>query len=192
MPTISTNIFLVGPMGVGKTTIGHLLGKILHLTFKDSDHEIEERSGASISLIFELEGEAGFRKREKAMIAELTALNNIVLSTGGGAVLDPDNRTHLKSRGFVVYLQASVEELLKRTAHSRHRPLLQTENPRERLENLMKIRHPLYKEVADVTIRTEHRTVHQVVRTVLKQLTEENQRTGKQIQNSQPASPHDP
>ncbi len=179
-------------MGVGKTTIGQILGKTLHLTFKDSDHEIEERSGASIPLIFELEGEAGFRKREKAMIAELTAFNNIVLSTGGGAILDPDNRAYLKSRGFVVYLQASIDELLKRTAHSRHRPLLQTENPRERLENLMKIRHPLYQEVAVVTVRTGQRTVHQVVKTILKQLNEDRKMTGKPILHSQLTDSSDP
>jgi shikimate kinase len=157
-------------MGVGKTTIGCQLSEILGLTFKDSDREIEERTGATIPLIFEVEGEDGFRKREKAIIAELTAQNKIILSTGGGAVLDPENRALLKNRGFVIYLQASVEDLLLRTAHSHHRPLLKTANPRERLEKLLQERHPLYKEVANVTIRTGQRTIHQVVRTALRRL----------------------
>lgn len=156
-------------MGVGKTTIGRQLSQILDLTFVDSDREIEERTGASIPLIFELEGEEGFRKRERVMIAELTALPKIILSTGGGVVLNPANVVDLKNRGFVIYLHASVEELINRTAHSRNRPLL-THNPRETLEQVLKIRHPLYKEVADVTIQTEHRTIRQVVRAVLRRL----------------------
>lgn len=167
---ISGNIFLIGPMGVGKTTVGRQLAQILKLTFKDSDREIEERTGVSISLIFEFEGEAGFRKREQAMITELTHENNILLSTGGGVVLNEENRRHLKQQGTVVYLHASVAKLVERTIHSRHRPLLQTENPRERLEQLMQERHPLYQSIADVTIETGHRTIHQVVRATLKQL----------------------
>ncbi|HID98999.1 MAG TPA: shikimate kinase AroK [Thiotrichaceae bacterium] len=165
-----TNIFLVGPMGVGKTTIGHRVADILERTFIDSDHEIEERTGATIPLIFEYEGESGFRKREQAIIAELTAHQNIVLSTGGGVVLNAHNRHHLHSRGYVIYLQASVEDLLERTAHCRHRPLLQTENPRERLETLLKERHSLYTAVADITIETGHRTIRQVVKAVLRHL----------------------
>jgi shikimate kinase len=168
--THSTNIFLVGPMGVGKTTVGHQIAEILERTFIDSDHEIEERTGATIPLIFEYEGESGFRKREKAIIAELTTHQNIVLSTGGGVVLNADNRHYLHSRGYVIYLQASVDQLLERTAHCRHRPLLQTENPRERLETLLKERHPLYTEVADITVDTGHRTVRQVIKAVLKHL----------------------
>ena len=167
---VSKSIFLVGPMGVGKTTIGRQLSQILDMTFVDSDREIEERTGVTIPMIFELEGEEGFRKRERTIIAELTALPNIILSTGGGVVLNFDNRTHLRNRGFVIYLYASVDELLNRTAHSRNRPLLRTANPRETLEKLLDTRHPLYKEVADVTIQTEHRTIRQVVRTVLRRL----------------------
>jgi shikimate kinase len=172
LPTkaLSSNIFLVGPMGVGKTTIGRQLASRLNLTFKDSDREIEEQTGASISLIFEIEGEPGFRKREQAMIAKLTAQENIILSTGGGAVLDERNRTHLKNRGCVIYLQASVAELLNRTAYSRNRPLLLANNPSIQLEKIMNERHSLYEEVADVTINTDKHPIRQVVKLVLKQL----------------------
>jgi shikimate kinase len=155
-------------MGVGKTTIAHHLTEILKLTFIDSDHEIEKQSGATIPLIFEYEGEAGFRKRERAIIAELTALDNIILSTGGGVVLSASNRQHLQNRGYVIYLHASVDDLLERTAHSRNRPLLQTSDRREKLETLFKIRHPLYTQVADVTIETGQRSIRQVVKAVLK------------------------
>ncbi|ALG69560.2 shikimate kinase AroK [Beggiatoa leptomitoformis] len=164
------NIFLVGLMGVGKTTIGRQLAAALEVPFKDSDKEIEERTGASVSLIFEVEGEAGFRKREAAMIAELTAQKGIVLATGGGAVLNPENRNCLQDRGLVVYLHASIEELLKRTAHSRNRPLLENTNPRERLETLFNERHPFYKSVADLVVDTEHHTVKQVVKFILKRI----------------------
>lgn len=167
---MSENIFLVGPMGVGKTTIGRQLATRLKLTFKDSDREIEEQTGASIPLIFEVEGEAGFRKRERAMIAKLTAESGIVLSTGGGAVLDRQNRAHLKSRGLIIYLYAPVEELLNRTVHSRHRPLLQTANPRERLEKILQERQPLYEEIATITVNTDKQTIRQVVKMVLNQL----------------------
>lgn len=165
-----TNIFLVGPMGVGKTTIAHHLADILNFTFIDSDHEIEKRTGVTIPRIFEYEGEAGFRQRERAMIAELTILDKIVLSTGGGVVLNADNRMHLQSRGYVIYLSASVNDLLKRTAHSHNRPLLQTSNRREKLETLLSERHPLYTKAADVTIETGKRSIRQVIRAVVKHL----------------------
>jgi shikimate kinase len=164
------NIFLIGPMGVGKTTIGHHISETLEMTFLDSDLEIEKHTGVSIPLIFEYEGEGGFRKRERAMIAELTAQNNIVLSTGGGVVLNADNRKHLQSRGHVIYLTATVDDLLERTAHSHNRPLLQTENPRQRLETLIEQRHPLYTEVADVIFDTSNRSIRQVVKMVLEHL----------------------
>jgi len=157
-------------MGVGKTTIGRQLAARLNLTFKDSDQEIEEQTGASISLIFEIEGESGFRKRERTMIAKLTAQQHIILSTGGGAVLDSQNRTDLKNRGYVIYLQASVAELLNRTAYSRNRPLLQTDNPGTQLEKILHERFPLYKEVADVIVDTDNLSIRQVVKLVLKQL----------------------
>jgi shikimate kinase len=145
-------------MGAGKTTIGRRLAKNMRRTFYDSDKEIEERTGASISLIFEIEGEAGFRARERRMIAELTQLKNIVLATGGGAVIDPDNRACLKQRGFVVYLRAPVERLLVRTHLDRGRPLLQTTDPAQRIKELLMEREPFYREVADAIIDTDHQT----------------------------------
>ena len=153
------NIFLIGPMGAGKTTIGRQLAKSLGLDFVDSDHEIEGRTGASIPLIFEVEGEAGFRRRECEMIDELTQRGNIVLATGGGAVLDAVNRTHLAARGQVVYLHASLEHLLKRTAKDRNRPLLQTDNPRVRLQQIIERRDPLYREIADLVVDTDRCSV---------------------------------
>jgi len=170
--SILKNIFLVGPMGVGKTTIGHHLADELNKTFIDSDHEIEKRAGVKIPLIFECEGEVSFRRRERAIIAELTKRNNIILSTGGGVVLNGNNRKYLQSRGYVIYLQAPVDDLLERTAHNHNRPLLKTENPRDKLETLLLERHPLYQKVADVTIKTGKRSVRQVVTTILKKLRE--------------------
>lgn len=149
------NIFLIGPMGAGKTTVGRLLAQTLAKTFLDSDREIETRTGASIPLIFELEGEAGFRAREKAMIDELTRREGVVLATGGGAILDPDNRRALAGRGLVVYLETSVDEQLRRTARDENRPLLRTADPRGRLEELLRIRAPLYREIADLTVNTD-------------------------------------
>lgn len=172
---IKGNTFLVGPMGVGKTTIGRQLAAVLNREFKDSDREIEERTGASIPLIFELEGEAGFRKREQEIIDQLTQLENIVLATGGGAVLNQDNRNRLRQRGSVVYLHAPIEQLLKRTSHSQNRPLLQTDDPRKRLEEILAQRNPLYENVADVVVETGRRTVRQVVKEILKYLQQQNE-----------------
>lgn len=148
------SIFLVGMMGAGKTSVGKLLARHLDKTFYDSDQVIESRTGVKISVIFELEGEAGFRAREAAVIEEITALENVVLATGGGAVLGPRNRELLKTRGTVVYLRASVNELWSRTRHDRNRPLLQTADPYGRLCELHAERDPLYREVAAVTIET--------------------------------------
>ena len=148
------NIFLVGLMGAGKTSVGKLLAKRLGLAFLDSDHEIEARTGVKIPVIFEIEGEAGFRARESAIIDELSRLDGIVLATGGGAVLDPANRAELHSRGTVIYLRASVDELWNRTRHDRSRPLLQTADPRARLADLMTVRDPLYREAAHVIADT--------------------------------------
>jgi shikimate kinase len=164
---MAQNIFFVGPMGAGKTTIGRQLARSLGRPFFDSDREIESRTGADIPLIFELEGEAGFRTRERAMIDELTAKNGIVLATGGGAVLDPDNRRHLSQRGFVIYLCAPVEQLVNRTAKDKNRPLLQTADPQQRLRDILAQRDPLYREVADHVMITDGRPVRSVVKSLL-------------------------
>ena len=167
---IPSNLFLVGPMGAGKSTIGRRLAQLLEKEFLDSDKEIEQRTGASIPLIFEMEGEASFRAREKTVIADLTRLQDIVLATGGGAVLDPDNQHCLRERGMVIYLSASVGEQLRRTRQDTQRPLLRTADPRGRLETLLTMRDPLYREVADCIILTDGRHIKQVVQSVLRYL----------------------
>jgi shikimate kinase len=164
------SLFLTGPMGAGKSTIGRQLSRQLRMTFYDSDREIENRTGVDIPLIFELEGEQGFRKRERLVIDELTSLPNIVLATGGGAILDADNRKHLAERGLVIYLHASVNQQLARTKHDRNRPLLQTDNPRQRLEDLMQLRDPLYREIADLVIDTDGKRVMAVVNQIIRKI----------------------
>ncbi len=166
----NTNLFLVGPMGSGKTTIGRQLARRLKKSFIDSDHEIEDHTGASISLIFDIEGEEGFRSREKAIIDELTQQENIILSTGGGVVLAAENREHLKNRGTVIYLHAPLKKLFYRTSRDKNRPLLQTDNPREKLRQIVEERDPLYRETADLIVETENRTVHQVVSYIIRQV----------------------
>ncbi len=166
----TSNVFLVGPMGAGKSTIGRCLAELLQKEFLDSDHEIEARTGASISLIFEVEGEAGFRRREASVIDELTQRRNLVLATGGGAVLAADNRARLRARGLVVYLHAPLDMLVKRMRHDRHRPLLQTADPRRTLEEILKAREPLYRETADVVVETSSRAPMTVAREIVKQL----------------------
>lgn len=161
-PEGKRNVFLVGCMGAGKTTIGRHLARMLDLEFVDSDREIESRTGAAIPLIFEIEGEAGFRDREARVIADLSERSGIVLATGGGAVLRPENRARLKDRGFVVYLRAPLKQLYERTRRDRSRPLLQAGNPRQVLARLVSERDPLYREVADLIIDTEHRTVKSI------------------------------
>ncbi len=148
-------IYLIGPMGAGKTTIGRQLARTLGLDFLDSDREIERRSGVDIPTIFDFEGEEGFRLRERAMIDALTRRDDIVLATGGGVVLDPENRRDLVNRGTVVYLDTSVDEQLRRTRHDRHRPLLQADDRRATLERLNAEREPLYREIADIVIGTD-------------------------------------
>jgi shikimate kinase len=164
------SLFLTGPMGAGKSTIGRQLSRQLKMAFFDSDREIERRTGVDIPLIFELEGEPGFRKRERLIIDELTSLPNIVLATGGGAILDPDNRRHLSGRGVVIYLHASVNQQLARTKHDRNRPLLQTDDPRQRLEDLMRVRDPLYREIANLVIETDGKRVMAVVNQIIRKL----------------------
>lgn len=164
------NFFLVGLMGAGKTTVGRALARVSDKRFLDSDHEIEARAGVRVPIIFEIEGEAGFRARETAVINELTALQDIVLATGGGAVLNPANREALKRNGFVIYLRANVDELYQRTCHDKNRPLLQTANPKARLQELFEARDPLYREVADLVIDTSRQSVHQLLNRLLREL----------------------
>jgi shikimate kinase len=151
-----TSLFLIGPMGAGKSTVGRLLAKKTNNTFIDSDEEIEHRSGASISWIFDKEGEEGFRRREQAMIDELTQRQKIVLATGGGTIIQSNNRQHLSGRGYVVYLYTSVEKQWERTQSKQHRPLLQQENAQQVLLDLFLIRDPLYSQVADITVNTDY------------------------------------
>jgi len=148
------SIFLVGLMGAGKTTVGKLLAKHLGKTFVDADHEIEARTGVKIPVIFEIEGEAGFRKREEAVIADLTSRPNIVLGTGGGAVLSAHNRELLRAHGTVVYLRGTPEQLYERTRRDKNRPLLQGGDPLAKLRELFVQRDPLYREVADLVVDT--------------------------------------
>lgn len=162
----ANNIFLIGPMGAGKTTIGRHLATLLGKRFLDVDHEIEKRTGVAIPVIFEIESEAGFRRRECAAIDELTRNRDIVLATGGGAVLLEENRKVLKARGTVVYLQADVETLVERTRRDRNRPLLQTDNPRGKIEELLRQREPMYREVADVVVDTGQRAPSSVARDI--------------------------
>lgn len=148
------NLFFVGPMGAGKTTVGRHVADLLSMPFHDLDHEIEVHTGAAISLVFDLEGEAGFRRREAATLAEFAAHHGIVLSTGGGAVLDADNRRTLHARGFVIWLDASIEAQLARLARDRQRPLLKAPDRRARLEQLAGERNPLYTEIADLRVES--------------------------------------
>lgn len=157
-------------MGAGKSTIGRLLAKELRLQFKDSDKEIEQRTGADIPWIFDVEGEQGFREREQAMVAELCELGGVVIATGGGVVLRAENRQALRSGGRVVYLHASVEQQLERTSRDRNRPLLRNAEPGKVLRNLMEIRDPLYREIADVIIETDERPPRMVVQEIVERL----------------------
>ena len=169
---LQQNLFLVGLMGAGKTTVGRQLASITGKRFVDSDLEIEARLGVKIPVIFDLEGEAGFRDREAAMIAELTQESGIVLGTGGGSVLRPENRAHLASRGTVIYLHGLPDELHRRTRHDRNRPILRADDPLARLTSLYEFRDPLYREVADVVVDTGKQSVKVLVERLLAQLEE--------------------
>jgi shikimate kinase len=166
------NVYLVGMMGAGKTTVGRLLARRLRLRFIDSDHEIESRCGVKVPLIFELEGEAGFRAREAQAIAELTELAGVVLATGGGTVLDAANRARLAAGGTVVYLRAKPEDLYRRVRHDRNRPLLAAGAPLERLRELYAERDPLYRELAHVIVDTGVQSVQTLARGLLEKLEE--------------------
>ena len=165
------NIFLVGPMGAGKSTIGRHLADQLHLEFVDSDQEIERRTGADIAWVFDLEGEEGFRAREESVIADLTEMQGIVLATGGGSVDSKEVRNKLSARGIVVYLETPIEKQVARTQRDTRRPLLQTEEaPRDVLERLAGEREPLYKEVADHIVRTDEQSAKVVANQIIDKL----------------------
>lgn len=164
------NVFLIGPMGSGKSAVGRLLARLIDAPFYDSDAEIERRTGVDISYIFEREGEPGFREREREIIAELTGIEPIVLATGGGAVLRGENRQYLGERGHVVYLRTSVEQQVQRVRHARHRPLLANVDPEAKLEQLMQDRAALYQSIADSTVSTDGRKVQSVAEEIFREL----------------------
>ena len=165
-----TNVFLIGPMGSGKTAVGRYLARSLKLPFHDSDAEIERRTGVDIPFIFDKEGEAGFRQREREAIETLTALEGIVLATGGGAVLLPENRQRLATRGCVVYLETSVAQQADRVRHGRNRPLLAAGDTGTSLGQLMDVRAPLYGEIADIVVSTDGKRVNSVAEHILREL----------------------
>jgi shikimate kinase len=167
------NVFLVGLMGAGKTSVGRILAKRLGKHFIDSDHEIEARTGVRVPVIFEIEGEDGFRAREAQVLDALTSLTDVVLATGGGAVLRPENRAALSSRGFVIYLRAQPRDLWQRTRHDRNRPLLQTDDPLGRLQELYDVRDPLYREVADLVMDTGRQSLAMLLEQLLLRLPSE-------------------
>ena len=165
------NIFLIGPMGAGKSTIGRELADRLHLEFFDSDQEIERRTGADIAWVFDLEGEEGFRKREEGVIEDLSEKQGIVLATGGGSVISLQVRNRLSARGIVVYLETTIDKQVARTQRDRRRPLLQTsEEPRTVLEKLAVERNPLYEEIADVVIKTDDQSAKVVAHKIIERL----------------------
>jgi shikimate kinase len=166
----SSNIFLVGLMGAGKTTVGRQLAAEFSKTFHDIDQEIEKRTGVRISVIFDIEGEAGFRMREAQVVDQFTRLSNVVLATGGGAVLDADSRRRLAERGIVVYLRGQPRDLWYRTRHDKSRPLLQNTDALARLQSLFEQRDPLYREVADIVVDTGRQSVRTLVSQLLPQL----------------------
>ena len=158
----SQNLFLVGPMGAGKSAVGRQLARLMRMDFVDSDDEIEHRTGVDIPFIFEKEGEEGFRKREAKIIEELSVRQGIVLATGGGAVMDSRNRSYLGARGFVIYLHTTVEQQLDRTKRGRNRPLLDNKDRKAVIVELMEIRDPLYREISDLIVKTDGRLVREV------------------------------
>ena len=167
---VPSNIFLIGPMGAGKSTIARQLAAALDKEFVDADRELEAHTGVGIPLIFEYEGEAGFRERESQLLADLVMREGIVLATGGGVVLSARNRAHLAGRGLVVYLNAPVELLVARVSRDRNRPLMQTGDPKSTMQELMRVRDPLYREAADVVVHSAHRSGRFVIREILKRI----------------------
>lgn len=162
-----TNIFLIGPMGAGKTSVGRFLAKHLNKDFYDTDQEIEKQTGVNLTWIYDLEGLTGFRQREMKVIDDFSSLSNIVLSTGGGCVETPEVREFLRKRGTVIYMEVSLETQLKRLQRDKKRPLLQGENPKEVLIRLWEEREPWYENIADFTVVTDNRSVHDVCEEIL-------------------------
>ncbi len=166
------NIILVGPMGSGKSTIGNILAKKMNRDFKDSDQFIEQKTGVDIARIFDIEGETGFRDRESKALGELLSQNNRVVATGGGSVLREGNRALLRSKGYIIFLDTSVNQQLQRLRRDKKRPLLQTENPRERLENLFDMRRPIYRSLADLAVKTDRKLARKLASDIISQLPE--------------------
>ncbi len=166
------NIILIGPMGSGKSTIGSLIAKRLHRDFMDSDHYIEERTGVDIARIFDVEGEQGFRDRESKALIDLLSQSDRVIATGGGSVLRQENQRLLKQKGYIVFLDTTVNQQMQRLRRDKKRPLLQTENPRERLEVLLAERRPIYLDLADLTIKTDKRVARRLAADIINQLPE--------------------
>ncbi|MCP4387078.1 MAG: shikimate kinase AroK [Gammaproteobacteria bacterium] len=164
------NIILIGPMGSGKSTIGNLIAKRLHREFQDSDHFIEHRTGVDIARIFDIEGEKGFRDRESSALSELLSQNNRVIATGGGSVLRKENQKLLQQKGYIVFLDTSINQQMRRLQRDKKRPLLQTENPRERLETLFEERRPIYLDLADLAIKTDKRLARRLAADIINQL----------------------
>ena len=183
MNTINQNVFLIGPMGSGKTTIGKHLAEMLQLDFYDCDHELESLTGASVNLIFDLEGETGFRLRENRLLKQLTAKNGVLISTGGGTVCNEENRRLLRSRGFVVYLKTSIEKQLRRLRQDKSRPLLQAEDKAQRLRDLARVRNPLYDATADLVFSTSSSSVYASAKTLYSAILE-------QVDPLKPEKPH--
>jgi len=166
------NIILIGPMGSGKSTIGNIIARRLHREFQDSDHFIEQRTGVDIARIFDVEGEQGFRDRESNALNELLRANDRVIATGGGSILREENRQLLKQKGYIIFLDTSVNQQMHRLRRDKKRPLLQTENPRERLETLLAERRPIYLDLADLAVKTDKRVARRLAADIIDQLPE--------------------
>ena len=176
-------------MGSGKTAVGKCLARLLDYPFRDTDHEIEQRTGADISLIFEREGEAGFRVREREVLAELSALERIVLATGGGAIVHPETRRDLRERGWVVYLETAVHQQALRAGRTRHRPMLYGADPEQRLGELLQLREPFYREIADFTISTNHERAQEVAKAIVRAYSDAQRRAGATSARGLPCKP---
>ncbi|MGB5328155.1 MAG: shikimate kinase AroK [Gammaproteobacteria bacterium] len=166
------NIILIGPMGSGKSTIGNIIARRLHREFQDSDHFIEKRTGVEIARIFDVEGEQGFRDRESNALNELLGVNDRVIATGGGSIMREENRQLLKQKGYIIFLDTSVNQQMHRLRRDKKRPLLQTENPRERLESLLAERRPIYLDLADLAVKTDKRVARRLATDIIDQLPE--------------------